>query len=207
MLGDRFILFGEWLYARHSVHYRRLPHYFFEFDVYDKQEGGVPRAWTTRLALLEGTGIQTVPVFIEGSLTRKQLDALIGPSQFDGPVREPADGTDRRPDGGALPAYRGRRRRHGSGEVRAARVRREGQTERLTGSIRRWCRTSSPRVRTSGHEAGTELSNRQHRRRPAGPRPSPGLRRWQRVSRMPLGTPRGTSGRTRRWSCRRTAAP
>ena len=23
-LEDRFILFGEWLYARHSVHYRRL---------------------------------------------------------------------------------------------------------------------------------------------------------------------------------------
>ena len=25
-LGDRFILFGEWVYARHSVHYLRLPH-------------------------------------------------------------------------------------------------------------------------------------------------------------------------------------
>ena len=25
MLQNRFILFGEWLYARHSVHYRRLP--------------------------------------------------------------------------------------------------------------------------------------------------------------------------------------
>ena len=38
MLEDRFILFGEWLYARHSIHYRRLPHYFFEFDIYDKQQ-------------------------------------------------------------------------------------------------------------------------------------------------------------------------
>src|SRR5439155_3360787 len=27
MLEDRRILFGEWLYARHSVHYRGLPHY------------------------------------------------------------------------------------------------------------------------------------------------------------------------------------
>src|SRR6266545_2307389 len=33
MLSSRFILYGEWLYAKHSVHYRRLPHYFFEFDV------------------------------------------------------------------------------------------------------------------------------------------------------------------------------
>src|SRR4029078_8327580 len=36
MLTNRFILYGEWLYARHSVHYRKLPHYFFEFDIYDK---------------------------------------------------------------------------------------------------------------------------------------------------------------------------
>ncbi len=39
MLEDRFILFGEWVYARRSVLCKRLPHYFFEFDVYDKQAG------------------------------------------------------------------------------------------------------------------------------------------------------------------------
>jgi hypothetical protein len=39
MLEDRYILFGEWLYARHSVLYTALPHYFFEFDIYDKQAG------------------------------------------------------------------------------------------------------------------------------------------------------------------------
>lgn len=38
-LENRYILFGEWLYARHSIHYRGLPHYFFEFDIYDKQQG------------------------------------------------------------------------------------------------------------------------------------------------------------------------
>ena len=36
MLGGQFILYGEWLYAKHSVHYRKLPHYFFEFDIYDR---------------------------------------------------------------------------------------------------------------------------------------------------------------------------
>src|SRR6202035_324473 len=54
MLGDRLILFGEWLYARHSVHYRRLPHYFFEFDIYDKQEAKFLDL-AARLALLEKT--------------------------------------------------------------------------------------------------------------------------------------------------------
>src|SRR5688572_26897204 len=60
-LTDRYILFGEWLYARHSVHYRRLPHYFFEFDIYDKEI----RAFLDlehRLIVLEGTSIETVPV-------------------------------------------------------------------------------------------------------------------------------------------------
>ena len=36
-LGTQFILFGEWVYARHSVFYRQLTHYFFEFDIYDKE--------------------------------------------------------------------------------------------------------------------------------------------------------------------------
>ncbi|QDV35564.1 RNA ligase family protein [Tautonia plasticadhaerens] len=52
-LGDGYILFGEWVYARHSIHYRRLPHYFFEFDLYDKRK----RAFLDlrrRLALLGG---------------------------------------------------------------------------------------------------------------------------------------------------------
>jgi hypothetical protein len=37
-LQDRYILYGEWLYAKHTVFYTDLPHYFMEFDVYDKQE-------------------------------------------------------------------------------------------------------------------------------------------------------------------------
>src|SRR6516225_5726563 len=58
-LEDRFILFGEWLYARHSVHYRRLPHYFFEFDIYDKQRQ-LFLDLASRLELLEETSIPTV---------------------------------------------------------------------------------------------------------------------------------------------------
>ena len=35
------------------------------------------------------------------------MTSLIGPSRFDGPVREPADRPHRRPDGRAVPADRG----------------------------------------------------------------------------------------------------
>jgi hypothetical protein len=81
-LENRFILFGEWAYARHSIHYRKLTHYFFEFDLYNKEQE-VFLDLNQRLALLEGTGIQTVPVLHRGAVTREQLAALIGPSQFD----------------------------------------------------------------------------------------------------------------------------
>ncbi len=91
MLGGRLILFGEWLYARHSLHYRRLPHYFFEFDIYDKQKQ-VFLDLASRLELLEGTGILTVPVVHRGPATAEQLRGLIGPSQFDSQFENPVTG-------------------------------------------------------------------------------------------------------------------
>jgi hypothetical protein len=87
-LEDRFILFGEWVYAKHSVHYRRLPHYFFEFDIYDKQSGDF-LSLERRLDLLEGTGLHTVPVVHTGPLDRERLTALIGPSHFDSEFDNP----------------------------------------------------------------------------------------------------------------------
>jgi hypothetical protein len=31
ILGQRYIMYGEWLYARHTIPYDQLPHYFLEF--------------------------------------------------------------------------------------------------------------------------------------------------------------------------------
>jgi hypothetical protein len=91
LLAERFILFGEWVYARHSVHYRQLPHYFFEFDIYDKEDEAF-LSLEKRLAMLDGTGIQTVPVIHEGTLTKARLPKLIGPSQFDSQFENPLTG-------------------------------------------------------------------------------------------------------------------
>jgi hypothetical protein len=91
MLEDRFILFGEWLYARHSVHYRRLPHFFFEFDIYDKQEAKFLDL-ASRLAMLENTGILTVPVIHRGEVSQEELRARIGPSAFDSAFENPVTG-------------------------------------------------------------------------------------------------------------------
>ena len=87
-LHQRFILFGEWVYARHSVFYRKLPHYFFEFDIYDKE---VERFLDLerRLELLQGTGVETVPIVRTGAIKRNELEELIGPSSFDSQFENP----------------------------------------------------------------------------------------------------------------------
>lgn len=87
-LEDRFILFGEWVYARHSVHYRQLPHYFFEFDIYDKDDEAF-LGLEHRLGLIEALGIETVPVLHKGPLGRDELSQLIGPSLFDSQFENP----------------------------------------------------------------------------------------------------------------------
>jgi hypothetical protein len=90
-LEDRYLLFGEWLYARHSIHYRALSHYFYEFDVYDKRIGAFLDL-EGRLALLDGTGLRTVPVIHAGAVDREGLTSLIGPSRFGGHFEDPATG-------------------------------------------------------------------------------------------------------------------
>src|SRR3954470_6722287 len=61
VLGDRFILYGEWLYAKHTVFYDALPHHFCEFDVYDRRSG-VYLSTPRRRELLDGLGVASVPV-------------------------------------------------------------------------------------------------------------------------------------------------
>lgn len=91
MLSTDFILFGEWMYARHSIHYRKLPHYFFEFDIYDKRREAF-LSLEARLEKLAGTGIQTVPVVARGAMNKKQLQAMIGPSAFESRFDNPTTG-------------------------------------------------------------------------------------------------------------------
>ena len=36
VLGDRYVMYGEWMYAKHSIYYDLLPNYFMEFDILDR---------------------------------------------------------------------------------------------------------------------------------------------------------------------------
>ena len=82
-LGTRYIMYGEWMYAKHTVFYDALPSYFMEFDIYDKQER-VFLDTDNRRALTEQMGIvSSVPVLDRGRFSRKEpILALIGHSKY-----------------------------------------------------------------------------------------------------------------------------
>lgn len=85
-LGPRYVLYGEWLYAKHTIFYDQLPHYFLEFDVLDRTDGAF-LSTARRRALLAGLPIVSAPVLWEGQLpSRGALESLIGPSRFKSPV-------------------------------------------------------------------------------------------------------------------------
>jgi hypothetical protein len=82
LLSDRYVLYGEWCYAKHTVFYNRLPHYFLEFDIYDRQTDCF-LATPERHALLAGSSIVPVPIVHVGRLqTVKHLRQLIQPSLY-----------------------------------------------------------------------------------------------------------------------------
>lgn len=67
LLEDRYVLYGEWLYAKHSVFYDRLPHYFHEFDVLDRRTGRF-LSTARRRQLLADSPVLSVPVLYEGEM-------------------------------------------------------------------------------------------------------------------------------------------
>lgn len=82
LLKNRYILYGEWLYAKHKVYYDALPHYFLEFDIFDKEQG-VFLDTETRRQMLKGSPIHSVPVLATGRFnTQAELLKLLGPSLF-----------------------------------------------------------------------------------------------------------------------------
>jgi hypothetical protein len=81
-LGERYVMYGEWLYAKHTCFYDLLPHYFLEFDVLD-QESGEFLSTERRRELLQGMPIVSVRVLWQGQPeSLALLTKLIGPSHF-----------------------------------------------------------------------------------------------------------------------------
>jgi RNA ligase len=82
VLGTRYIVFGEWCFAKHTVFYDRLPHYFLEFDVWDRTANRFVST-PARKTLLDGLTIVSVPVVHEGPVKgRAGIRALLKPSLY-----------------------------------------------------------------------------------------------------------------------------
>ena len=60
-LGARYVMYGEWAYAKHTVFYDALPAYFLEFDVLDRARD-VFLSTEARRSLLDGLPVTSVPV-------------------------------------------------------------------------------------------------------------------------------------------------
>ena len=82
ILGERYIMYGEWLYRKHKVYYNALSHFFLEFDVFDKDTGEYLDTGS-RKALLSNSCIQSVPTLFTGRLSsREELLSLLGQSNY-----------------------------------------------------------------------------------------------------------------------------
>ena len=81
-LGSRFVMYGEWLYAKHTIFYDQLPHYFFEFDLFDK-ERELFLTTDERRQVLQGLPVLSAPILFSGSIrSGRQLRSLIRNSAF-----------------------------------------------------------------------------------------------------------------------------
>jgi hypothetical protein len=86
VLGERYVMYGEWLYAKHSVFYTDLPHYFLEFDVYDKAKDEFLSTERRRQLLERASFVASVKVLHEGPVASLQdLIGMVGPSNFIAP--------------------------------------------------------------------------------------------------------------------------
>lgn len=82
ILHDRFALFGEWCYARHTLPYDDLPDWFLGYDVYDRIAERFLSV-TRRDELLAKLQIATVPHLFSGRLQSiHQLTNFIAKSRY-----------------------------------------------------------------------------------------------------------------------------
>ena len=86
--SDRYILYGEWCYAKHSIPYAALSDWFTTFDMFDRLKN---KFWSrSRLeAHLEGTGISMIPLIAKGTFANiEALKSLVHTQSqyYNGPV-------------------------------------------------------------------------------------------------------------------------
>lgn len=93
VLGSRYVMYGEWMFAKHTMFYDELPHYFMEFDILDTEDGcneflstparGKVINGSSSTPRLDTDTIVPVKVIAEGKFDRfEDLQKLITRSNF-----------------------------------------------------------------------------------------------------------------------------
>jgi hypothetical protein len=81
VLEQRYVLYGEWCYGKHSIFYTDLPHYLLAFDLFSVEDGSFLSTERRRAVLREAPFICSAPILHEGPLpSLAALQALIGRS-------------------------------------------------------------------------------------------------------------------------------
>jgi len=83
LLGERYVMYSEWLYAKHTVYYDVLPHYNMEFDILDVENNVFLDTPTRQKILKDFPFIHSVKVLFEGKLDDvNQLHDMVVKSHF-----------------------------------------------------------------------------------------------------------------------------
>lgn len=82
VLGNRYIMYGEWMYGKHTIFYDALPHYFIEFDIYDREKE-IYLDTHSRKKLTRNMPVVSVPVLAQKIFNHKEeLLKLLGKSNY-----------------------------------------------------------------------------------------------------------------------------
>lgn len=68
VLGDRYVMYGEWMYAKHTIYYDLLPNYFMEFDILDRETDRFLDT-PSRYALIRTLPVSSCPVLASGTFS------------------------------------------------------------------------------------------------------------------------------------------
>lgn len=83
LLGSRYVMYGEWLYAKHTVFYDELEHYFMEFDMFDKIEEKFLSTKRRKEMLEDFNFIKSVLILKEGKINSiDEIKLLLNKSNF-----------------------------------------------------------------------------------------------------------------------------
>ncbi len=80
-LLNKYILFGEWCYATHSIYYDKLPDYFIGFDLYDKKQQKFLSVYKRNELLIE-MGLSVIKQYARGVFQLNELPQFFSKSAY-----------------------------------------------------------------------------------------------------------------------------